>query len=169
MIVQISQFMLQSCLPYIDKGIYGQDRAVWVSCCVAFRSAYVQYTSFKRLAGHENGRCLTLRPPAGLISAFSRKRNEVYWTYTHWRWRRKCRNQTAGGVYPLGNLGYRLFDNDVFFFFGYIFKGFFINIFIQSSNSFGPFNGVILSNSDMCSTLNPDLSSKPAYCPIVGK
>ena len=35
-------------------------------------------TSFKRLAGHGNGRCLTLPPPAGLISAFSRKRNEAY-------------------------------------------------------------------------------------------
>ena len=78
-IVQISQFMLQSCLPYIDKGIYGQDRAVFVFCCVAFRSAYARYTSFKRLAGHESSRCLTLRPPAGLLSAFSRKRNEVYW------------------------------------------------------------------------------------------
>ena len=44
----------------------------------AFRSVYVQYTSFKRLAGHPNGRCLTLRPPAGLVSAFSRKRKEVY-------------------------------------------------------------------------------------------
>ena len=50
-----------------------------MSCCVAFCSVYVQYTSFRRLAGHPSGRCLTLRPPAGLIPAFSRKRNEVYW------------------------------------------------------------------------------------------
>ena len=47
-------------IPIIDKGIFGQSRAVSASCCVAFHSAYVQYASFKRLAGHRNGLCLTL-------------------------------------------------------------------------------------------------------------
>ena len=68
-------------LPSIDKSTHGQDRAVSASCYVAFRSAYVQYASFKRLAGHRNSHCLTLRPPVGLIPAGSRKRNEAYWTY----------------------------------------------------------------------------------------
>ena len=39
-------------IPSVDKSTYGQDRAVSVSCRVAFLSAYVQYASFKRLAGH---------------------------------------------------------------------------------------------------------------------
>ena len=47
-------------VPIIDKGIFGQSRAVSASCCVAFHSAYVQYASFKRLAGRRNGLCLTL-------------------------------------------------------------------------------------------------------------
>ena len=47
-------------LPIINKGIFGQSRAVSASCCVAFHSAYVQYASFKLLAGRRNGLCLTL-------------------------------------------------------------------------------------------------------------
>ena len=39
-------------VPSVDMSTHGQDRVVSASCCVAFRSAYVQYASFKRLAGH---------------------------------------------------------------------------------------------------------------------
>ena len=39
-------------IPSVDKSTHGQDRVVSASCCVAFHSAYVQYASFKRLAGH---------------------------------------------------------------------------------------------------------------------
>ena len=55
-----SQFVYNRYIPIIDKGIFGQSRAVSASCCVAFHSAYVQYASFKRLAGRRNSLCLTL-------------------------------------------------------------------------------------------------------------
>ena len=57
---QKAEYRYQHRVPIIDKGIFGQSRAVSASCCVAFHSAYVQYASFKRLAGRRNGLCLTL-------------------------------------------------------------------------------------------------------------
>ena len=46
-----------------------------------FRSAYIQYASFKCLAGAQIGRFLTLRPQPLKFRLFSRQTMEAYWTY----------------------------------------------------------------------------------------
>ena len=91
------KLMPKDCYPKLTRAY---TVGTWLFECPAvllFAPCTFSNTSFRRLAGYSNGRSLILRPPAGLISAFSRKRNEAYWTHTHWRWLRKYRNQTAGG------------------------------------------------------------------------
>ena len=68
-------------LTFSVQGDTRSGRANFAPCGVTIRSAYVQYASFKCLAGHKISFCLTLRPPVGLIPSFSRKWIEAYWTY----------------------------------------------------------------------------------------
>ena len=56
----------------------GQGCLSVLLCCFSLRVRPVHV--LQAPCGQGSGRCLTLRPPAGLISAFSRKRNEAYWT-----------------------------------------------------------------------------------------
>ena len=75
------EFFIKNRISVSEQGTTRSEMSEFALLRRYFRSAYVQYASFKCLAGAQIELFLILRPQPSEFRLFSRQTMEAYWTY----------------------------------------------------------------------------------------